>query len=409
MPRRDLTDRFCAAAKPAEGDRQTDYFDKRKGLALRVSDTAKGWTYLFTWGGKRVRMSLGTYPATSLARAHTLADEARAALEAGKDPREALAKPETFKVICEEWASREADALRTGAERTAVLKRAVYPILGDRPINEIRRSEIVRLLDRIEDERGPVAADRALAVIRRVFNWYASRSDDFRSPIVRGMARTKPGERARSRVLTDDELRVIWKTAEGQGAFGRLVRFLLLTGARRTEAAAMPWSELDGTEWLLPGARNKTKLELLRPLPAAALAVLGPKPDGAKFVFPSDKGGALCGYGALKEDFDKAVLAELRKANTDAEAMPRWVLHDLRRTCRSLLSRAGIPSDYAERCLGHVIGGVRGVYDRHEYSDEKADAYVKLARLIDRIVQGKPTLVRLVRRDATGSDANAAR
>ena len=69
MPRRDLTDRFCAAAKPAEGDRQTDYFDKRKGLALRVSDTAKGWTYLFTWGGKRVRMSLGTYPATSLARA----------------------------------------------------------------------------------------------------------------------------------------------------------------------------------------------------------------------------------------------------------------------------------------------------------------------------------------------------
>jgi hypothetical protein len=84
MPRRDLTDRFCATAKPVEGDRQTDYFDKRKGLALRVSDTAKGWTYLFTWGGKRVRMSLGTYPATSLARAHTLADEARAALEAGR-------------------------------------------------------------------------------------------------------------------------------------------------------------------------------------------------------------------------------------------------------------------------------------------------------------------------------------
>jgi integrase len=288
-----------------------------------------------------------------------------------------------------------------------VLKRAVYPILGDRPINEIRRSEIVRLLDQIADERGPVAADRALATIRRVFNWYASRSDDFRSPIVRGMARTKPGERARARILTDDEIRVVWRTAEGQGTFGRLIRFLLLTGARRTEAAAMPWAELDGTEWLLPGSRNKTKLDLLRPLPATALAVLGDRPDGAKFVFPSDK-GALCGYGPLKENFDKAVLSQLRKSDPDAEAIPRWVLHDLRRTARSLLSRAGVPSDHAERCLGHVIGGVRGIYDRHEYRDEKARAYEALARLIDRIVQGKPTLVRLVRRDATASEANAA-
>ena len=68
--------------------------------------------------------------------------------------------------------------------------------------------------------------------------------------------------------------------------------------------------------------------------------------------------------------------------------MERWTLHDLRRTARSLMCRAGVPTDHAERCLGHVIGGVRGVYDRHDFRDEKAEAYAKLARLIDRIVPG---------------------
>jgi integrase len=335
-------------------------------------------------------MTLGTYPATSLAKARTIADEAKAELEYGRDPRLAQTKPETLKAICEEWATRESGKLRTGKDRHAALVRLVYPILGDRPIAELRRNEIVRLLDQIEDERGPVMADRTLAIMRRVFNWHASRSDDFRSPIVRGMARTKTHERARARILSDDEIRTVWKTAEGQGAFGRMVRFLLLTGARRSEASGMAWAELAGTDWTLPASRNKTKLDLLRPLPPQALSVIGDRTE--EFVFPAagnrtSKGtGAMRGFGELKADFDRAT-----------GPMERWTLHDLRRTARSLMSRAGVPTDHAERCLGHVIGGVRGVYDRHEYREEKAEAYAKLARLIDRIVQGRPTVVTLQR------------
>jgi integrase len=401
MSRRELTDRFCLSAKAAEGQAQTDYWDAGcKGLALRVSSTgAKTWTFVFAWGGKRPRMRLGAYPATSLARAHTLAEEARADLEAGRDPR--AAKGETLKAICEEWATRESASLRTGEDRKARLKRLVYPDLGDRPIADIRRSEIVRLLDGIEDESGPAAADQALAFMRRVFNWHASRSDDFRSPILPGMARTKPRERARARILADDEIRIVWLTAEGQGAFGRLVRFLLLSGARRTEAAGMPWAELDGAEWTLPGPRNKAKLDLLRPLPQAALAVLGTKPDdGAGFAFSTDDGAtALSGFSKFKSEFDEAVLAELRKSNPEAQPIPNWTLHDLRRTTRSLMSRAGVPSDHAERCLGHVIGGVRGAYDRHEYRDEKAKAYEALARLVEFIVRRRIISVSLRRRE----------
>jgi integrase len=388
MPKRALTDRFCASTKPAQGEVQTDYYDEGcPGLALRVSGRSKTWTFFFTFGDRRVRMTLGTYPAVSLAKAHTRVSEARAELAERRDPRRVFAKPDTLRAICEEWLAREAAGLRTGEARKATLVNHVYPALGDRPIEDIRRNEIARMLDAIQDTAGPSAADMALAAVRRVFNWYATRNDDFRSPIVRGMARTKPRERARQRILTDDELRLVWRTAEGQGAFGRLVRFLLLTAARRTEAAGMAWAELDGSEWLLPTIRNKTKVDLLRPLSKAALDVIGAKPDGAVFVFSTDGGAtALCGYSKLKAYFDKAT-----------GPMPNWGLHDLRRTARSLLSRAGVSADHAERVLGHVIGGVRGVYDRHEYRDEKRDALEKLARQIDRILHPRPTSVTLHR------------
>jgi hypothetical protein len=388
MPKRALTDRFCASAKPAEGDVQTDFYDEDcPGLALRVSGRSKTWTFFFTIGDKRVRMSLGNYPAVSLAKARTRVSEARAEIAERRDPRRVFAKPDTLRAICENWLAREAGGLRTGEARKATLVNHVYPALGDRPIEDIRRNEIARMLDAIQDTAGPSAADMALAAVRRVFNWYATRNDDFRSPIVRGMARTKPRERARQRILTDDELRTVWRTASTQGAFGKLVRFLLLTAARRTEAAAMPWAELDGSEWLLPGLRNKTKLDLLRPLPKAALDVIGPRPDGAVFVFSTDGGAtALCGYSKLKGYFDKAT-----------GPMPNWGLHDLRRTSRSLMSRAGVQSDHAERVLGHVIGGVRGVYDRHDFLEEKRDALAALARQIDRILHPRPTSVTLQR------------
>jgi integrase len=263
-----------------------------------------------------------------------------------------------------------------------VLERHVYPTLGHRPIVEIQRSEIVRLLDKIEDRSGATMADRTLAVVRKIMNWHASRSDDFRSPIVKGMARTKPSELARERVLTDDELRKVW--AVNNGVFGSFIRFLLLTGARRNEASEMQWSEIDGGDWMLPAARNKTKFDLVRPLSNAAQALLeelpGPQVAGAKsktaWVFTSDGATPISGFSKFKAAFDKA------------SGTKGWTLHDLRRTARSLMSRAGVPTDHAERCLGHVIGGVRGVYDRHEYHPEKAQAFEALAAIIDRIVSG---------------------
>jgi integrase len=220
-------------------------------------------------------------------------------------------------------------------------------------------------------------ADMTLAYVRKVMNWHASRSDDFRSPIVRGMARTKPKERARKRILSDDELRTVWNAAGDAGAFGAMMRFILLTAARRDEAAKMRWEEIRGSDWTLPAARNKTKLDLMRPLPKAALDVLADvvRFKGCPHVFSNDGVTALGGYGKPKAKFDASC------------GVTGWTLHDLRRTARSLMSRAGVPSDHGERCLGHVIGGVRETYDRHQYHKEKQLALEALAGLIERIVK----------------------
>jgi integrase len=312
----------------------------------------------------------------------------------GRDPledrkKEQEAAKDTLKSIGEEYLTREAKRLRGIDERRRILEKYVYPKLGSRHIAEIKRSDIVRLLDRIEDENGPVQADHTLAVLRRVLNWHASRSDDFRSPVVRGMTRTKPKERARERKLGDDELRAVWKAAETfKGPFGCLVRFILLTATRRQETACLRREELDGTNWTIPAARYKSKHDHLVPLSPAAVGVLNSMPvigrrKDTGYVFTTDGKRALGGFSKFKSDFDKAC------------GVTGWTLHDLRRTARSLLSRAGVNADVAERCLGHVIPGVRGTYDRHEYLEEKKLAFEALAALIERIVNPQENVVAL--------------
>jgi integrase len=382
--KRHLTDRFCAGAKPQDGEIQTDYFDTQvSGLALRVSEGRKSWTFHYTLG-KRRRLTFGSYPAISLSSARTRADEAKAAVATGVDP--SLAATETLQHVCELYMARDGAKLRSAEWRKSVLDRHIYPSLGSRPIAEIKRSEIVRLLDQIEEGSGPVMATQTLAVLRKVMNWHATRSDDFLSPIVRGMARTKPSERARERVLTDDELRKVWQAAEGCGVYGSYLRFLLLTAARRSEVAGMTWAEVNAADWTLPGARNKTKLDLVRPHSRMAQGILEELPKAVGFVWSTNGGArAISDFGGFKRELDAA------------SGVKGWRLHDLRRTARSLMSRAGVPTDHAERCLGHVIGGVRGVYDRHEYHREKAQAFEALAGLIERIVSGGGDVVQMRR------------
>jgi integrase len=324
-------------------------------------------------------------------------------LDQGVDPRvqrkaakaaAAEAAKDTLHSVCAEFLKREGANLRSADQRKKILDRLVYKKLGDRQIDSIERIEITRLLDQIEDERGPVMADTVLAVLRRVFNWHAARSNRFSSPIVRGMARTKPKERARDRVLNDIELKKVWDASGKPGPFPALVRFLLLTATRRNEAACMTWAELDtdGAQWTIPAARYKnrahgilTGMDMVIPLSKAARAVLSSLPRIGTYVFTTTGRNPISGFSKWKRAFDKQC------------GVTEWSLHDLRRSARSLLSRAGIPSEHARQCLGHVIVGVDGGYDRHDYRREKELAFESLSQQIGRVVSPQENVLTLRR------------
>jgi integrase len=399
LAKKPLTDRTIKAVKPALPGKRTLLWDAIvPGLALRVTDSGKRSFVLVTRypGSKHpAPRRLGAYGAISLGQARTKARKWLEMIASGVDPgiREIERRQQTFQAIAANYFQRKAKDYRSRKSNEATLLRLVYPTLGTRPIDTITRSEIVHLLDRIEDENGLTMADHTLGIINRVMNWHATRSDTFRSPIVRGMKRAE--EKGRSRILSDEELRAIWRaTGEYRHPFGPMLRFILLTAARRNEANFIKRSEIAGTEWTIPAARYKTKIDHLIPLSKAALALIDTGPSTnlgvssqsaeAKsngFIFTLNGKQAIGGHTRHKQAID------------EASGVTGWTIHDLRRTARSLMSRAGVNADVAERCLGHVIGGVRGIYDRHEYFEEKRRAFEALASQIERIVNPQANVV----------------
>jgi integrase len=380
--RKKLTPAFVARVTPA--DTNQVYWDtEQRGFGLLVLPSGqKRYVIQYRAFGRSRRMTFK--PGLTLTDARKEAKAKLGDVAKGVDPlaekrRQEGAATNTLRAVTEEYMKREGAKLRSVDSRKATFERLIFPVLGARQIDDIRRSDIVRLLDKVEDERGPSMAHLVLAYISKVMNWHASRDDEFRSPIVRGMGRIKPADHARERVLTDEELRAIWQAAESAtGPFGSFVRFALLTATRRNEAAHMRRDELSNGDWIIPAERMKGKKghkrDHLVPLSAAAKAIIDDLPVLGPFVFTANGRRPIRGFATFKADFDRRC------------GVTGWRIHDLRRTARSLMSRAGVGADIAERCLAHVIGGVRGVYDRHAYRDEKAHAFEVLAALVERIV-----------------------
>jgi integrase len=379
-----LTTKYIENVRPDPVRREVP--DSTPGLYLQLQPSGhRSWAVRYRFNGRPSKLTIGAWPAVSLADARVAATRAREQVAKGMDPVKAkadskiradAAKADTVTSICENYLKREGGKLRTFDQRVSILKRQVYPMLGSRPIGEIRRSEIVHLLDKVEDNSGPRAADVTLGVLRRIFHWHEKRTDEFRSPIIRGMARQNAKDHRRERILDDDEIRRLWAATADGSPFSALVRFALLTSARRSEIAGMK-DEIDADGiWTLPASRSKTKTEVVRPLSKAALAVLDglPRIDGCDYPFTLNAASPLASFSDPKAKLDAA------------SGVTGWRLHDLRRTARSLLSRAGIHSDTAEKCLGHSRGDIVERYDRHSYTREMRDAFEALAQMIETII-----------------------
>ncbi len=441
--RQKLTPAFVRdAPKPSKGDREVYWDVAMPGFGLMVTKNgtrsfvfqyrnALGQSRRKTWKarivGARVEES---NVGLTLEKAKSEAKKVSGEVEKGVDPLEQereerrkadeerrkaeAATKTTVRAILEDYLcqicgmTRDEDGnatfdgrKRSAPEQLRTFEQHIYLQIGEEQIKSLKRSRIAKMLDKIATDSGPVMADRTLAYFRAALNWYASRTDDYVSPIVRGMARTKSKERAGTRVLADDEIRDLWAaldtgTKNFPSCYPSYVRLLLLTALRRNEASEGSWPEIervrrdefDGDVWTIPAARMKNKLDHAVPLTPATLTLVGKRPTNAKvrpFLFSTMQGEKpFSGFSKAKAALDKQT-AEIRKKAGRAP-MPAWVYHDLRRTAKTLMIRAGVRPDISERVLSHTIPGVEGVYDRWGYLPEKLEALAKLAALIERIV-----------------------
>jgi len=368
---------------------------------------AKSYILNYRAGGVERRLTIGSCDTWSAVAAVRHARELRQAIDLGKDPlaeREAEAAAameaagQTVASVLDAYvASYARKRLRRWQVVESVFRRLVVPAVGKLPVHELNRGHIARMLDKIENESGPVMADRTRAYLSSCLAWFAERDEEFNYGAVMVKQKRRSTNASRSRVLTDDELRAVWQAAgEGgtfgaqAGTFGALVRLLLLTAARRTEVAGMMRSEIDAAGvWTLPAVRSKNKRPLSLPLSKAARAVIEAQPKVGDYVFSSSTGGEYVAYSRGKLAMDGAL----------GDAVQPWVLHDLRRTARSLMSRAGVRPDVAERVLNHAIQGVAAVYDRHSYQAEMGAALEALASMVERIVNPPAANVVSMRRE----------
>jgi integrase len=382
---------------------------RRFGVVVTAGGV-KSFILYYHFGGRQRRYTIGRFPEWSVVAATREARDLRKRIDKGEDPlaeREAAieaAKPQpapepekmVAAVLDEFMGSDQGRKLRRPDNYTAAFDRLVKPAIGNLPIYSLRRSQIATMLDGIAAQNGPVMADRTLQYLASTLNWYAIRDDEFAVPQLKKLKRATGPEHKRDRVLNDEEIRAIWRTAEGNGTFGAVVRFLLLSAQRPGDVYGFARSELDDKGvWTIPPERYKTGRAHTVPLSKAALKIVNAQPRSDALVFP-DRGGKKFGKNAYRKQLLDAAIT---KAN--GKALPHWTLHDLRRTARTLMGDIEVLRETAELVLGHVVGNeVEQRYNRSKHEDAKRNALERLARKIADILDPTPTNVVPLRQEA---------
>jgi integrase len=373
---------------------------------LHQPSGATSWALRYRADGGSRKLTLGSFPTLDLKAARRAAEEARGRIAKGEDPAaaktaarvaakaEKQAGEDIIENVVEKFIARHAEPkTRDWRETRRLLERNAVTKWKGRRLSTITPPQIHDLLDEIIDRGSPFAANRVLSQLKVMGEFAVQRGIIPVNPFA-GIKPPSPEKgRARSRVLNDDELRLVWRATEALGwPFGPIAKLLLLTGARRDEVADLEWREvdLDRAVWMLPAARAKNGREHSIPLCDKAIEILGslPRIERSKFVFTTSGQHPVSGFDYWKKALDRTMA---RLAEEGASPIPGWVLHDLRRTVATNLQRLGVRLDVTEAVLNHVSGsraGIVAVYQRHDYAAEKRAALDSWSRKLDAIVSG---------------------
>lgn len=386
---RRFTDKFIASLKP-KGARFEVY--EGGGFAVRVSPAGgRTWIWFYRFDGRQRRMTLGEYPAMGLADARVKLADARKLLERGIDPgdrevqqkqaeRTAERVAELVDAYLEKWARPRK---RSAAEDERILRKDVLPAWGRRKAKDIARRDVIALLDAIVDRGSPIAANRTLAVVRRMFGWALSRDLVPASPCAAVKAPAK--ESRRDRVLTGEEIARLWRAlGDPETAISLPIRlalkFQLATAQRKGEVINAEWHELDlaAGVWTIPGEKAKNGMSHRVPLSPIARAVLDVIPEPrAGWLFPSPRAKGPVGGQSVDHAMHRS-----REALGIGDATP----HDLRRTAASHMTSIGVSRFVVSKVLNHAEAGVTAVYDRHSYDLEKRGALDAWGKRLEEII-----------------------
>jgi integrase len=399
-----VTKRSVDALRAGPAD-QFLWDDELRGFGLKVTPAGRR-VYLLQYrlggrGSSTRRMTIGVHGSPwTPAGARSEAERLLILVRQGKDPADEKAERKriatelafdaySLKFLKDYGKPNWRDGTYGNAESN--LRRYVTPILKKKPLPNVRRADISAVFDALPSA-SPALPRNIFALVRKLFAWAVERGDIDRSPL-EGF-KGPPNVASRDRVLSDAELKMVWGGARRLSyPFGTLVRFLLVTGQRREEAAAMDWREFSQStrEWNIPAGRAKNGTAHTVPLNALALSILNERAGKDHWpkkglIFSTTGKTPISGFSKAKARLD-TLIAE---SNED-EAIEPWRLHDLRRTLATGLQRLGIRFEVTEAVLNHVSGsksGVAGVYQRHDWKQEKRDALDAWAAHIDRVLNG---------------------
>ena len=346
--------------------------------------------------GKYERLTLGRYPdGLTLRDARQKATALRAEIDAGKNPaaHKRSASDRTFAGLAERYLVEHARRFKKSADADERnLRLHVLPHWADLDITGIERADVIRLVEGIISDGKSVMANRVQALISKIFSFALDADLVKANPCSRLNKRGK--ETARTRTLTDAEIRTFWNDAVPppvSHAVGLSLRLVLVLGCRSGEVAGMVRSELEldkngvPVNWLIPGSRTKNKRPLLLPLPSLARDLIVEAlqlSTSSEYVFPSPTNDGPVASHALA--------VAMQRLGKDQENAP--TAHDLRRTTATRLSAAGVVAEDIAAILNHKRADVTGRhYDQYQRAEEKRAALQRWSRILSAIIEGKPS------------------
>jgi integrase len=388
-----------------------EFDDAVPGFGVRArKGGSKVYVVQYAIGEKTRRMSLGKVELQGVDKARDKARDILAAVRLGQDPagdkqRDRATATETFKAVADRFlAYQKAHGGPSGRglrprsyddiERHLLVHgKSLHGLL----LGKIQRQDVASVISAVRSKGAAVTANRVRATTSSFFSWAISEGLVEHNPVT-GTLRTE--EKSRERVLSFDELRLIWGNLEDD-QFGAIVKLLLLTGQRAAEISGLRWSEMQADGFVLPAERTKNAIEHTVPLsgPAQAIADAQPRRQGSDGKLRD----LLFGYadGPFSGWTGSRKLLNARITKVAGQPLPHWTPHDLRRSFATHASKLGIQPHVIEAILNHISGfraGVAGIYNRNPYDAEKRTALATWADHLLAIVEGRESNVTPLRR-----------